>query len=146
MGRGAAISEVPSTTSCLPLNLEPRGGAWTHLPSAWAVPGLEMLLTLHPKPSPGSHQVISFTSEALLPHPHTNDRWHPYITDVHFPCSTGSPRKATTVSIFVLVPGEMTPKIPVLNVGLMTPCHSQGDTGLWAGQGVNRGEPAMNPS
>lgn len=50
------------------------------------------------------------------------------------------------MSIFVLVLGEMTPKIPVLNVGLMTPCHSQGDTGLWAGQGVNRGEPAMNPS
>ena len=60
-GRGAAISEVSSTTSCLLLNLEPRGGAWTHLPSAWAVPGLEMLvlLTLHPKPSPGSRQVIS---------------------------------------------------------------------------------------
>ena len=87
VGWGTVISKVPSTNSCPLPNLEPRHGTWTRLPSAWAVPGLEMqvLLTLHPKPSPGSRWVISFTSEASMPTFAQMMEWHCYMTDVHFP-------------------------------------------------------------
>lgn len=71
--------------------------------------------------------VISFMSQTSLPtFTQMIERLH-YTTDAHLPCSTGSPRRAGAVSVFVLVPcTEMTLNTSMLNVGLMAPtCRAQ---------------------
>lgn len=119
-GRDTKISKVPSSTSSPLLNLGPRAGEWTCLPSASLAPcGPETLASTRCFLSPSWLIPQRGLSAHVRWELHSSSH---YMTDGHFPGWTESPRRAGTVSAFVLVPGtEPMPNASVPNMGLLAP-------------------------